>query len=572
MKKWVDMFTHFWKNKIYVIALALTAACSYGFMITNYAISIDDTPYAYYFEEGLAAIVGRWVLYLLNKVINIGEFAPYLTDLVGVLIFMVAVTVWNTLLYRILKDRIPWYGYLFFACIFISSPLISEVYPYYLHNGIALGYLFSGISLYLFLEGTEKWFAVGKRPEMGEGGSLGRRMLMLVGAAICLWIALGCYESFMMVWLMGVCLLLALKRISGEKPGVIFTILTAGVVALGSMVLRSITISLVTAVFDLGYLKEAAVQRSITELIGWILEPDAFSNFAMALKRTYLMYGVFGCAYYPIFVFVLATFVIMITALWMSFRRRDFWIFFLTVAGYVAAFSLIVIEGKATYYRAAQFLPVICGLGALLFVYAVESLAKAIESFKMSPQKIATKLTVVVKGIAVLLLSSILWNQCADMNKWFYVDYLKYEAAKETMTQVVYELEKGFDMEKPIVFTGIYEIPSSIIAPAYVGYGTEEYTFMINATERLDEHLLEKFYRDQGIIVAQMPTLSVIEWGRTAFGTDAELVKFFEMHGYKLYPLVNKDYSEAEELSASWPSFPMEGSIGDVGEYIIVHF
>ena len=572
MKKWVDMFTHFWKNKIYVIALALTAACSYGFMITNYAISIDDTPYAYYFEEGLAAIVGRWVLYLLNKVINIGEFAPYLTDLAGVLIFMVAVTVWSTLLYNILKDRVPWYGYLFFACIFISCPLISEVYPYYLHNGIAMGYFFSGVSLCLFMEGMENWLVPRKQSGKGEAASIGRRVFLLVGSAICLWLALGCYESFMMVWLMGVCLLLVLKRICGEKPAVIFTILIAGVVAIGSMVLRSITISLITAVFDLGYLKDAAVQRSITELIGWILEPDAFSNFAMALKRIYLMYGVFGCAYYPIFVFVLATIVILVTALWMSIRRRDLWIFLLTVAGYVAAFSLVVIEGKATYYRAAQFLPVLCGLGALLFVYAVESLISKMPGQKESPQGSGAKPAVAVRGIAVLLLSSILWNQCADMNKWFYVDYLKYEAAKETMNQVVYELEKGFDTSKPIVFTGIYEIPPGIIAPAYVGYDTKEYTFMVNATDWLDGHLLEKFYRDQGVIVAQMPTLSVIEWGRTAFGTDGELVKFFEMHGYKLYPLVDWDYSEAEELSASWPSFPMEGSIGDAGEYLIVHF
>lgn len=527
--------------------LALTAACSYGFMITNYAISIDDTPYSYYFEEGLAAIVGRWVLYLLNKVVNIGEFAPYLTDLVGVLIFMVAVTVWCALFYSILKDRVLWYGYLFFACIFLSCPLISEVYPYYLHNGIAIGYLCSGAGLCLFLDGIEE-----------------RSLWKLGGSAVCLWIALGCYESFMMVWLMGVCLILAIKRICNSRVKVIPAIFTAGGIALGSMVLRSITISLVTAVFDLEYLREAAVQRSITELVGWILEPEAFSNFAMALKRTYVMYGVFACAYYPITVFVLATLVIMVTAVWMSIRRRDFWIFVLTVAGYIAAFSLIIIEGKATYYRAAQFLPIICGLGALLLVYDASSL---IEKYLQK-----SKIAVAIKGAVLLLLSAVLWNQCADMNRWFYVDYLKYEAAKETMHQVAYELEKGFDTSKPIVFTGIYEIPPSIIKDAYVGYDTKEYIWMINLTNWLDDHLLEKFYRDQGILMAQMPTLSVIEWGRTAFETDAELVKFFEMHGYQLQPLLDTDYAVAEEMSYSLPSFPQEGSIVDVGEYIIVHF
>lgn len=523
--------------------LACTAVCSYGFMITNYAISIDDTPYAYYFEEGLAAIVGRWVLYLLNKVLNIAEFAPYLTDLAGVLILMVAVTVWSTLLYSILKERVPEYGYFFFACIFLSCPLISEVFPYYLHNGIAMGYLFTGMSLCLFVDGA-------------EGVTLKERLVRFGCSAVCLWIALGCYESFMMVWLMGVCLVLALQRMCGRKHGVISAIFTAGAVALGSMLLRSATISLVTAVFDLEYLRDAAVQRSITELAGWMLEPEAFSNFAMALKRTYVMYGVFACAYYPITVFVLATLVIIMAALWMGIRRRDLWIPILIASGYVAAFSLIVIEGKATYYRAAQFLPVLCGLGALLLVYGAGALG----------------MKRLWRGGAILLLSSILWNQCADMNRWFYVDYMKYEAAKETMHQVARELEKDFDTSKPVVFTGIYEIPSSIIEDAYVGYDTKEYAWMIRMTRWLDEHLLEKFYREQGVLVAQMPTLSVIEWGRTAFGTDQELTNFFEMHGYKLQPLLDEGYEEAEKMSASLPSFPREGSIVDAGEYIVVHF
>ena len=592
MKKWVEMFTHFLKNKIYVIVLALTAACSYGFMITNYAIGIDDTPYAYYFEEGLSAIVGRWVMFLLNKVVNIAEFAPFLTDLVGVLIFMVAVTAWCVLFYSILGDRVPGYGYLFFACIFLSCPLISEVYVYYLHNGIAIGYLCSGISLYLFSEAVDSWFV----KKNGKGGekyaaegcvterlALGKRLILLAGVAVFLWIALGCYESFMMVWLMGVCLILMLKRICGKRDNVFAVIGIAGVVAVGGIILRSITISLVTAIFDLEYLKDDAVQRSITELVGWIFEEGAFSNFAMALKRTYVMYGVFACAYYPIFVFVLATIVIMIVALWMSIRKKDVWIFLLTIEAYVAAFSLIVIEGKVTFYRAAQFLPVICGLGALLFVYAVQGivgvgisclqkkLGKNGKSLKTEMVKIE-KMAIVIKSVAIFLLSSVLWNQCADMNKWFYIDYMKYEAAKETMNAVALELEKGFDTTKPIVFTGIYEIPESIIQDAYVGYGTKEYSWMVRTTTWLDAHLLEKFYRDQGVIVAQMPSLSVIEWGRTAFDTDEELVKFFNMHGYSYLPLLDVEYEEAEKWAAGLASFPQEGSIKDAGEYIIVNF
>ena len=41
------------------------------------------------------------------------------------------------------------------------------------------------------------------------------------------------------------------------------------------------------------------------------------------------------------------------------------------------------------------------------------------------------------------------------------------------MNLIAYELEKEFDCFKPIVFTGTYKIPKSIIEDAYVEYGSE---------------------------------------------------------------------------------------------------
>ena len=152
------------------------------------------------------------------------------------------------------------------------------------------------------------------------------------------------------------------------------------------------------------------------------------------------------------------------------------------------------------------------------------------------------------------------------------MDYLKYEDAKNTMNQVVYVLEKDFDTSKPVVFTGTYEIPKSIIADAYVEYNSETFYQMLRITSLVDEHLLEKFYRDYGVWVAQTPSLSVIDWGRYAFDSDEELVRFAAMHGHELVPLLDGDYAAAEEYSLTLPEFPAEGSVVDMGDYIIVHF
>ena len=67
--------------------------------------------------------------------------------------------------------------------------------------------------------------------------------------------------------------------------------------------------------------------------------------------------------------------------------------------------------------------------------------------------------------------------------------------------------------------------------------------------------------------------MSVIEWGRYAFDTDAELARFFSMHGHELQPyLLSENYGDAEMASLELPKFPQEGSIVDMGDYIIVHF
>lgn len=566
MKNYISEMKKVYNNKLYVFLLTLTALCGYGFKIVHPTMGIDDTPYAYYFEEGLAAVVGRWVLFVLNKIVHISDFAPFVTDCVAVLILMLAVTVWGTLFYSILGERIPRWGYWLFSCIFLSCPLIAEVFTYYLHNGIAIGYLACGVSLCLLRDGLN---AVTQKATK-------RAVSRLIGAMAAMVVAMGCYESFMIVWLVGVLMLLLAERLAGGGKKVFLKLVCAGVTAAVAMVVRSLVIELVIAVFELQELRDEAVLRSVTELLGWMFEPGAGAEFAMILKRLFVMYGVFGYVYYPIKVFVITAVVICVFGIWRSIRQKDVWIVLLTVGVFVASFLLAVVEGKATLYRSAQFVPVICAFGMLMATYAVSG-------FVGSPVKNAggagkllrlrsavAKVTGAVFGVVA---ASVLWNQCTDLNKWFYVDYNKYQYTKEYMCRVGDALERDFDLSKPVVFTGEWDNPESIVKDAYVAIGSEDFFKLKRVTDMVDEHLLEKFYRSHGVWVAQTPSLSVVSWGKYAFETDEELVRFMAHHGYEIKPLLDTTcYEAAEEYALDMPSFPQEGSIEDVGNYIIVHF
>lgn len=573
MQKWKGYGNRFWQNRLYMGILLLTAVCAYGYKVTNATIGIDDTPSLYYFEEGLIAIVGRWVLFLLNKVVALAEFVPFVTDFAAVVILVLAAIAWSALFYSVLGEKVPVIGYAFFGAVFISSPLISEVFTYFLHNGIAIGYLCCGISLCCVRE----WQS-GRRKMQKKSGIREKincfALSKIAVAAVFLWIAMGCYESFMILWLAGLMLLLLTERIAlGRQEKDVFATLVAGAVtALLAIVLRSLMIVVVTKVFHLEYLQGEAVQRSVTEMLGWMLQPGAFSELAMILKRTFVLYGVFAYAYLPIRIFVLSACVITVVTLVRVIRGRDLWALVLLPAAYLAAFSLLFIEGKATLYRSAQFLPVFCGYGALLLVYGIWQLTG--NSAKKTKKAMGRKLSAGVRGLTFLVLAVILWNQCMDMTRWFYIDKKKYDEAVKTVDQIALDLERGFDTSKPVIFTGNYEIPYSIIQDAYVSYSSPIYYKMKRLTDLIDPELLDKYNRgSKGVWVAQTPSLSVIDWGRYAFDSDAELVKFFGMHGHQLVALEDISlYADAEKESLDLPEYPQEGYIVDKGEYIIVHF
>ncbi len=201
------------------------------------------------------------------------------------------------------------------------------------------------------------------------------------------WIAMGCYESFMILWLAGLMLLLLTERIVWERTsarteGDLWHTGRGALAALVAVLLRSLMIVVVTKAFHLEYLRGEAVQRSVTEMLGWMLQPGAFGELAMILKRTFVLYGVFAYAYLPIRIFILSAAVILVVTLVRVIRGRDLWALLLLPAAYLAAFSLLFIEGKATLYRSAQFLPVFCGYGALLFVYGIWQLTGT-----LSPRK-----------------------------------------------------------------------------------------------------------------------------------------------------------------------------------------
>lgn len=184
----------FYSSRIYVIAVTLVAFGAYGFAVVHDSIGMDDTAIPLYLEEGVAPYVGRWSLFVINKILHIpiGNFAPWLIEMVSVLILMLSATLWCVLWKQVCEPiRIPVWSYAIVAGIFISCPLISEVFVFYLHNGVCTGYGAVALALLCLLNSLR--YGAGRREAVQE----------ILASSLLLCIALGFYESFSVVYISG---------------------------------------------------------------------------------------------------------------------------------------------------------------------------------------------------------------------------------------------------------------------------------------------------------------------------------------------------------------------------------
>ncbi len=547
MKAFWEEIRYFWSDKFYVVVVSLAAVFSYGFKISHETIGIDDTCIPLYFEEGLAPAVGRWTLYVVNKFFHISDFAPWMTELAGVLLLLFAATAWCVMFSRILGRGKYMAGYTFFAALFLSCPLISEIYVYYLHNGIGLAYCLTAIGLLLMLKVME------------QGTEKKKRLSCIVAAAVMLTAALGCYESFMIVFAMGMIMAFILVRgFAGVERKYIASpwawVGLLAVTAIFAIGLRWLVLKLILGIYHIEIPESFRVEfRSVFSFADM-----SATEFFMIFKRQWVKYYLNAFAYRPITVLVLGIVALLAVCMVIGIRKKDIFLPLAALAVPVLPVCMVIIEGKDTYYRAAQYVPLVGAFAVFLLL-------------KLVKETLPGLCMTVGTALAFILL----WNQCTEMNQWFYVDYMKYQNARSVMEQVAYDLEKDYDTEKPVIFRGAYYVPYGITKDAYLEYGSAEYGWIRRLGDMVDPHLVEKYNAENGhgYDFAETPVNSTLRWGVTAFdGTAAQLGNFMKMlgHSFKIETDLLK-IDEAQKITENMPEFPKTGYIKECEDYIIVN-
>lgn len=544
-----------WKRRYFAVVLPLMAVLSFCTLLTNPTVGIDDTAFDIYFEQGVAPAAGRWCLFLINKVFAL-SYNPYFMEAVGLALFCVSVSLWCVVFYRVYGSKIPDYGYLLFGCVMISSPITSEVIVYYLHNGIFLAYGMCALAI-----------LIGMKPFRTDCSyKNGQKIKYLLLSVLCLTIALGCYESFMIVFLMGMLMVYLSVRMTGGKkyrekaiPWAVYVILAA----VGALLCRTLIVKAMIALFGLQEETKVLNSRGLHEFLGWFDGTRSLSDFVYVMKDFFVKYYINGVVYLPITILVLAIGILLLFAAGLSVKKKDGLIVAVAVGIVLLPWLMPVLEGSATFYRSCQYIPLLTAFVALLVSRYVAFLISAG----------AARRRKLIKYTSAFLAGVLLYAQAYEMNQWLYLDALKYEDTERTLDAVANSILQCEDSGKPICIVGEYKVPQSLAQQAICPSWSKKYAIVEALVKNLDETIWEKYCTDTGYVFAETPELSFLEWGATAFyGFDRQIIKFWKMHGYTFTEDNNlAHYVEAREEMKDGPVFPKAGSVVEKEDYIIVN-
>ncbi len=543
----VKEIKHFWSHKCFAVGMVVITLFSYITLLMNPTVSIDDTAFKVYFIDGVAPVMGRWCLYLINKIIPL-DYNPFFVEAVGLMIFCLSVTVWCVVFRRLFQDRISIWGYLVFGGVMISSPILSEIIVWYLQNGLYAGYGVTALAVLFLMDALR------------ENGDRKKRLCNLLFATGLLTVAVGFYESLMIVFLMAVVAVFLLVRVLDRREYIRkplgWVLCVVGVTA-GAMVFRSLIVKLITAVFHLEGQKNILKSRGLYEVLGWFDGTRDFQDFVMVMQEYLVKYCFNGIVYLPILLLVMAELILLVWGIRQTVCRKDGWIIAAVAGMLLLPWVMPILEGQATFYRAAQYVP-------FLTAFAVFPIAWWLGKRQRMAWKYAGALVAFV----------LLYQQGYEMNKWLYVDALKYEDTKRTMDAVALTILEECDATKPVCVIGNYRTPESLLEDAYCPSWSKKYMLVSALVKGVNEELFEKYNTSMGYAAAETPQLSLINWGATAFHHfDRELIKFWKMHGFSFAEDGNLEHIEnAKELMKDGPVWPKEGSIVEMEDYIIVNF
>nr|MCR4587082.1 hypothetical protein [Lachnospiraceae bacterium] len=235
--------------------------------------------------------------------------------------------------------------------------------------------------------------------------------------------------------------------------------------------------------------------------------------------------------------------------------------------------TLVLVTGKVPLYRSCQYIPVLVGMAGGILLQMVDDWKYRLQTDGSICRK--TKAAEIIRTIVIVALGLIIYTQSFDSNRWYYLDYLKYQDDVKTCDAICRELKAGHDLSKPVVFLGMRENPTEVTRQTQAAYDSKEYAlFQWFADRMIEPSILEPYRNDDGYKYGQSAASSTLAWALSSFGDgDVELHNFMRLLGYDLVQGDVDTVTMAIEATNAnpIPSWPQAGSILETNDFIVVN-
>ena len=547
MKKFWNEFLAFIKKPSFTVPLILTLIMGYGFAVTHFTVGIDTLARSRYINGQLFA-QGRFSSSLVSYFFRFTDAYPFAEDFFAVILLFFAAATLCVVLKNASEDRLHYPVYPVFACLFVSYPLINEIFIY---NGaslnVAIGYLLTGISLLI----TDRTLAAMLRKEKKKQAAGTVVTILIWGFLMSL------YESFVFVYVLCVCMVLILNGLYGEKREKSFLPKKIAVYAfplICGVAAEFIFGKIASLIFDFPGQAYAA---------NTVVIPDRFSlgTIVSAVYTLFRRCFLNAFWYLPIFIFAVCMILSTIQCVILCVKKKSAWYLLFYAGMYFSLFAIGLMKFGDLKYRTAQAFAIFTSFVLILTL-----------------QYLLTKYKKPWLRIAFLSLCGLLiFYQAVDLSRHFSDNYRRWEEEKNVLLSVGNRLQSEYAetlQSKPVVFIGEYHLSESILDDKYVRADDPGYLALKKVWSIFGGDLSTSDYDETHVLVrAQHENTSVISWGIDSFDDgNTELLNILKYLGYSFIQSSYEQYLEAAELTEALPAYPETGYITETEDYIVVNF
>lgn len=498
------------KKPLFTAPLVLTVIIGYGFYLLFPSIGIDDLARERY-AAGEMFAQGRFSSTLLRYALFWANDIPVVKDFIAVILLFCAAIVLGAVIKYATGDKLPCYLYTAFSCLFVSYPLINEIYIYNGANlNVSLGYLLTGLSLLLAECVLEK---------------PGKTKTALYTAINCvIWVFLmSLYESFAFVYVVLVCGVLILKNLSGEKEMKLPECLKSIAVYAFPLIVGIAVEFLLGKILIAALGIEGGGVGANKTALGALTSVSGIISTVYAIFRQHFFAGFW---YFPIGLFALCIIASLILCITLCIRKKNA-LYLLYFAGiYFGLFAMGLIKAGDLKYRICQAHGIFVPFTLMLLTYCI-----IVGSRKLRNDKAAKA----IQAITVSLCAALVLAQSLALWQYFKNDYRRWQEEKAALISIGEELDKiPSTREKPVIFLGEYTLSDEIMDDKFVRRDDPLYEAIMNLRGAFGGELTTTDYDETYVLYrAQGQNGSVITWGVDAFDEcNTELLNIMEYLGY----------------------------------------